>query len=83
MKMRYELKEYSRKTIKVLNILPIPTKAHAALNKIIRLPSKVASPTIVSLSYPVTPQDVALVEKTLTIKLDVKKRFYVIEVTKG
>ena len=80
MKLEYSLKEFDRKTIKTTNILPIAAKTFAPLKKIIRLPSKVALATFYSLSFPVTATDVTLVEKTLAIKLNVKKRFYVIEV---
>lgn len=80
MKLQYALKEFDRKTIKTTSIQPIAAKTFAPLKKIIRLPSRVALSAFVSLSFPVKATDVSLVEKTLATKLNVKKRFYVIEV---
>lgn len=81
MKLQYTLLEYSLDT-RFKRVLAVPTKANKTLAKIIRLPNKISMKTLQSLSYPVLSQDVALVEKTLSIKLNVKKKYYVLEITK-
>ena len=81
MKLDYTLRTYS-KDWRLVRVVAIPKKSHAALNVIIRLPSKVSLQTFVSLSFPVLKQDFALVESALGAKLDPKRDHYVLEVSR-
>ena len=78
----YTLRVYHPKTWKIIKEVAIPKKSWKALDVIIRLPSKVAYTSFVSLSFPVLKQDVKLVEAATKTKLDLKKNRYVLEVAR-
>ena len=78
MKMDYALKVYN-KDWRLVREIPLPKKTHEALSTLMRLPSKVALITFVSMSVPVYKEDLDFVQKTIGIKLYPKRDHYVIE----
>jgi hypothetical protein len=78
MKLEYSLKVYT-KDWRLARVVVADTKAHSTLEKLIRLPSKVALETFQSLSFPVKATDFVLVEKVMNVKLNPKRDYYVIE----
>jgi len=78
MKMEYSLKVYN-KDWRLVREIQAPKSSYKQLESLMTLPSKVALTTFVSMSVPVYPSDIPLVQKALGITLYPKRDHYVVE----
>jgi hypothetical protein len=81
MKMDYALKVYN-KDWRLVREIPLPKSSYPTLETLMRLPSQVALITFVSMSVPVYPEDIQLVQKAIGVTLYPKRDHYVIEATR-